>query len=202
MVLYSFSTRPNLSIIRKPERQINNTIKVIILCQYCLQTVTRSDHLVNQVFSPPSSAYLLLCFHSSKQTDKLKERRARQFSLDIVGFQKPFHLSFFQTNGIVWVLFSFFSSKISENFSLLLPCTVLNTLRCYSLAVAASQTKVMSCSSIFFTASKSSTKKTCLSLGLLAIFTSSPQSASAKPMANMMQPESESEKRIQVLKNG
>lgn len=189
MVLYSFSTRPNLSIIRKPERQINNTIKVIILCQYCLQTVTRSDHLVNQVFSPPSSAYLLLCFHSSKQTDKLKERRAHQFSLDVVGFQKPFHLSFFQTK-----------SKISENFSLLLPCTVLNTLRCYSLAVAASQTKVMSCSSIFFTASKSSTKKTCLSLGLLAIFTSSPQSASAKPMANMMQPESE--KRIQVLKNG
>lgn len=55
-----------------------------------------------------------------------------------------------------------------------LSLSVLNMSWCYSLAVAASQTKVMSCSSIFFTASKSSTKKTCLSLGLLAIFTSSP----------------------------
>lgn len=37
MVLYSFSTRPNLSIIRKPERQIVNTVNLIILCQCWLQ---------------------------------------------------------------------------------------------------------------------------------------------------------------------
>lgn len=132
--------------------------------------------------SPPAripvicSSYLPLCYHPSKQMDKLKERKET-----LLNFFSHFYCLSTNKSSLLNLLcavqtLSVSPSDFSELFPLLVfyPPFVLNIRWCDSLAVAASQTKVMSCSSIFFTASKSSTKKTCLSLGLLAIFTSSP----------------------------
>lgn len=68
-----------------------------------------------------------------------------------------------------------YSFSTSPNISIILnPARLLSPMRANGqVAEAVSQTKVTSSSSIFLKASKSSTKKACLLLGLLAMFISS-----------------------------
>lgn len=190
MVLYSFSTRPNFSIIRKPERD-KGIIVLITITVSVISFPCRFDTEIGQMLCHLHFCHLKLLpaiVLPLIKTDGQAERkkRIRNSPLTILdsrpSFLHSFSMSLSHQESLVNFLSASFTpsgapSDFSELFSPSCSPTLLsllNTRWCYSLAVAASQTKVMSCSSIFFTASKSSTKKTCLSLGLLAIFTSSP----------------------------